>query len=438
MKTLNKIPVKRMERAGKLLRTGVKIGENYLKYYGSRFFKEEGTAREALDENNARDIYDSLKELKGSALKVAQMLSMERGMLPEAYVEKFSLSQFSVPPLSGALVKKTFRKYFGKNPEQIFDEFSPEAVNAATIGQVHKAKKKGKELAVKIQYPGVKDSISSDLKMVKPVAMKMFNIRKEGSEKYFKEVEDKLMEETDYTLELKRSMQFAEDCKPLPHIRFPRYYPKYSCDKILTMDWMHGIHFSEFIKENPDQKLRNQIGQTLWDFYMYQVHALKRLHADPHPGNFLVSKDHQLLVIDFGCMKEIPEDFYRSYFLGLASAKSFHDEALFEQKLYELEMILPGDSPKEKAFLKTLFGEMVKTFTEPLRSETFDFSNNAFFDKITNLGQHYARLGEMRAMNTNRGSQHFIYVNRTFLGLYNLMHALKAEGIKINQFRDFL
>src|SRR5699024_4737917 len=126
MKTLDKIPTKRIERAGKLLRTGVKIGGNYLKYYGSKMVGEEVAAKETLDHNNARDIYDSLKELKGSALKVAQMLSMEQGILPSAYVEKFSLSQFSVPPLSGALVKKTFRKYFGKNPEQIFDKFSPE------------------------------------------------------------------------------------------------------------------------------------------------------------------------------------------------------------------------------------------------------------------------------------------------------------------------
>lgn len=438
MKTLDKIPTKRVERAGKLIRTGVKIGGNYLKYYGSKIIKEEGSAKETLDKNNARDIYDSLKELKGSALKVAQMLSMEKGMLPSAYVEKFSLSQFSVPPLSGALVKKTFRKYFGKNPGQLFDKFSSEAVNAATIGQVHKAVKDGKELAVKIQYPGVKDSISSDLRMVKPIAMRMFNIKKEGSEKYFKEVEDKLMEETDYTLELRRSMQFAHECKKLPNIQFPKYYPEYSCDRILTMDWMNGLHLSEFLKEDPPQKIRNLLGQTLWDFYMYQVHALKKLHADPHPGNFLVSKDHQLLVIDFGCIKEIPDGFYESYFLGLADAKSFQDEALFEKKLYELDMILPEDSHREKEFLKTLFSEMVEAFTKPLRSEIFDFSNDAFFERIADLGQHYARLGEMRSMNTNRGSKHFIYVNRTFFGLYNLMHELKAEKVKINRFRDFL
>lgn len=204
MKTLDKIPTGKIERTGSLLKAGAKVGVNYLKYYGNKITKDEDEARKILNEDNATDIYDSLKELKGSALKIAQMLSMEKNILPQAYVEKFSLSQFSVPPLSGALVKKTFRKYFGKNPENIFDDFSPESVNAASIGQVHKAKKGTQNLAVKIQYPGVQESISSDLKMVKPIAMKMFNIKKEGSEAYFQEVEEKLFEETNYELELIR------------------------------------------------------------------------------------------------------------------------------------------------------------------------------------------------------------------------------------------
>lgn len=216
------------------------------------------------------------------------------------YVEKFSLSLFLVPPLSGALVKKTFRKYFGKNQEDIFDEFSAESVNAESIGQVHTTKKDGKKLAVKIQYPGVRESISSDLKMVKPIAMKMFNIKKEGSKSYFQEVEDKLFEETDYNLELKRNQHFAEECSHLPNVNFPLYYPEFSFEKIITMDWMLGIHFSEFTKKQNSQEDLNKIGQTLWDFYMYQMHILKKIHADPQPGNFLISENKELLFIDFG------------------------------------------------------------------------------------------------------------------------------------------
>jgi len=437
MKTLDKIPTGKIERTGSLLKAGAKVGVNYLKYYGNKITKDEGEARKILNEDNASDIYDSLKELKGSALKVAQMLSMEKNMLPAAYVEKFSLSQFSVPPLSGALVKKTFRKSFGKNPEDLYDEFSAESVNAASIGQVHKARKNGKELAVKIQYPGVRESITSDLKMVKPIAMKMFNIKKEGSESYFHEVENKLYEETDYTLELKRSQQFAQACSHLPNLLFPVYYPEFSSEKIITMDWMQGIHFSEFTKQPHTQEELNLTGQTLWDFYMYQMHILKKVHADPHPGNFLISADNKLSVIDFGCIKEIPEDFYIPYF-ELAKEENLRNPEVFMEMLYTLEILREEDSPKEKEFFSKLFYELLELFTRPFNREVFDFSDESFFREIADLGQRYSRISDMKGMNTNRGSKHFIYLNRTFFGLYNMMHDLKSKGIIINNYRHFI
>lgn len=437
MKTLDKIPTGKIERTGSLLKAGAKVGVNYLKYYGNKITKDGDEARKILNQDNAADIYDSLKELKGSALKVAQMLSMEKNILPMEYVEKFSLSQFSVPPLSGALVRKTFRKYFGKNPEEIFDEFSAESVNAASIGQVHTAKKKDKKLAVKIQYPGVRESISSDLKMVKPIAMKMFNIKKEGSESYFQEVEDKLFEETDYNLELKRSQHFAEECRHLPNIKFPEYYPEFSCEKIITMDWMSGIHFSEFTRKENAQEDLNKIGQTLWDFYMYQMHILKKVHADPHPGNFLISENKELLVIDFGCIKEIPEDFYIPYF-ELAKEENLKNPGIFREKLFTLEILRDEDSAHEQEFFSKLFYELLELFTRPFNRETFDFSDESFFQEIADLGQRYAKISDMKGMNTNRGSKHFIYLNRTFFGLYNMMHDLKAKDVAINHFKNFI
>lgn len=437
MKTLDRIPTKKYERTGSLLKTGAKLGRNYIRYYGDKLTQDEQSAKKSLNKANAEDVYDSLKTLKGSALKIAQMLSMEKNIMPEDFVEKFSLAQFSVPPLSSALVRKTFRRYFGKDPEDLFDEFTADSVNAASIGQVHKAKKNGREMAVKIQYPGVRDSIASDLKMVKPVAMKMFNIKKEGSEQYFEEVEDKLTEETDYTLELERSQQFERECRHLPNIRIPKYYPELSCDRILTMDWMHGIHFSEFLEEEHSQETLNALGQTLWDFYMYQLHVLKKLHADPHPGNFLISDDHELLVIDFGCVKEIPDDFYEPYF-ELADPNTLQDPEKFEQKLKELDVLLPEDTPEERLFFTKVFHDMLALFIRPYQAETFDFSDDGFFEQIAHLGQRYSQMSEMYTMNTNRGSRHFIYMNRTFFGLFNMMHELNAQTIEVNHYKAFL
>ena len=201
MKTQDKIPTSKVARATQFVKTGVKIGGNYLKYNVKKIMDPTIT-KDELHQDNANDVYESLSELKGSALKVAQMLSMDKGMLPGAYTDKFQMSQYSAPPLSGPLVVKTFRNYFGKSPSQLFDTFDIESLNAASIGQVHLATKDGKKLAVKIQYPGVADSISSDLKMVRPMATVLFGLGEKDVERYTEEVESKLLEETDYELEL--------------------------------------------------------------------------------------------------------------------------------------------------------------------------------------------------------------------------------------------
>ena len=433
MKTIDSIPTSKIQRASKLIQTGAKVGVNYIKYYGEKITKTEEEAKENLNASNAEDIYDGLKQLKGSALKVAQMLSMEKSILPQAYVDKFSLAQFSVPPLSAPLVTKTFKNYFGKSPNEIYDTFNHNSVNAASIGQVHLAEKDGKKLAVKIQYPGVAESISSDLALVKPIAIKMFNIKGKDSDKYFKEVENKLIEETNYINEVEQSIAMAEACKDLPNLAFPKYYKELSTDRIITMDWMEGEHLSEFTAHNTNQELSNTIGQALWDFYMFQMHRLKRVHADPHPGNFLISKDEKLVALDFGCIKIIPEEFYVPYF-ELAKKESIENPTLFKEKLFELEILKQEDSKEEQEFFYEMFHELLSIFTAPFHSEIFDFSDTTFFGKIADLGERYSKNTELRKMNGNRGSQHFIYINRTFFGLYNLMHDLKAKEVKINNF----
>jgi predicted unusual protein kinase regulating ubiquinone biosynthesis (AarF/ABC1/UbiB family) len=433
MKTIDSIPITKISRATKLVSTGAKVGVNYIKYYGDKLVKTEEQAKERLNQNNAEDIYDSLKQLKGSALKVAQMLSMEKSILPQAYVEKFSLSQFSVPPLSPPLVLKTFKKYFGKQPNELFDTFNATSVNAASIGQVHTAEKDGKKFAVKIQYPGVAESIASDLALVKPIAIKMFNIKGKDSDKYFKEVEDKLVEETNYLLEIEQSKAVAEACKHIPNLKFPDYYPEFSSERIITMDYMHGKHLSEFAPDNDDQELSNKLGQALWDFYMFQIHKLRKVHADPHPGNFLISPEGELIALDFGCMKSIPDDFYVPYF-ELAKKESLENKAYFMKKLYELEILRSDDTPEEVKFFSNMFYELLSLFTRPFHSETFDFSDPEFFNEVGEMGQRYSKSTELRNMNGNRGSKHFIYINRTFFGLYNLMFDLKAENVKINNF----
>lgn len=429
----SRIPTSKVKRAARILGTGAKVGGNYIKYYAKKAVNPE-LSKETLHADNAEDIYASLSKLKGSALKVAQMMSMDNAVLPKAYQDKFALAQYSAPPLSYPLVLKTFQQYFGHKPLDLFDEFSRDAVHAASIGQVHRAKKNDLPLAVKIQYPGVAESISSDLKLVKPLAAQLFNMKSADLNRYMEEVESKLLEETDYVHELQSGTEIGDACAFIPGLRFPHYYPEWSNKRILTMDWIDGQMLPVFLKSDPPQDVRNRIGQAMWDFFLFQMKTLRKVHADPHPGNFIIDKDHNLCVIDFGCIKEIPSDFFDTYF-QLLKPEVLANEALLEELYEHLELFKPEDTPKEKTLLKEVYMDMITLLGLPFQSETFDFSDEHYFQKLFGLGENISQNKELRKMNNARGSKHGIYVMRTFFGLYSLLHQLKAN-VRLNYTLD--
>lgn len=425
MKKQESIPTSKVARATKFIQTGVKVGGNYLKHYAKKLVNPK-LSKEELHESNAEDIYKTLSQLKGSALKVAQMMSMDKNVLPKAYVDRFTMAQYSAPPLSYPLVVKIFKQYLGKAPNEIFDTFSKDAINAASIGQVHQATLKGKKFAVKIQYPGVAESIKSDLRMVKPFAVRLLNMNEKDIDLYMQEVESKLLEEADYELELKRSLEISRACSHLSDLFFANYYPEYSCKKILTMDWLEGKHLPEFLKTNPSQDVCNRIGQALWNFYDYQIHTLRAVHADPHPGNFLLTPEGKVGVIDFGCIKEIPQEYYNNYFIVI-NPHLLKNEAILLQTFKNLGFILPQDTPEQQALFAKLFKGMIELLGKPFHNETFDFGDEGYFRKIYEYAESLARTEELRKANQARGSRHGLYINRTYFGLYSILNQLKAH-----------
>jgi predicted unusual protein kinase regulating ubiquinone biosynthesis (AarF/ABC1/UbiB family) len=424
MNEQNKIPTGKVQRAAKLIGTGAKVGGNYVKYIAKKVIGDEN-AREELNEANAEDIYKSLSELKGSALKVAQIMSMDKNILPQAMQDKFSLAQYSAPPLSYPLVVKTFQQYFNMPPTELFDSFTKNAVNAASIGQVHKATKEGKALAVKVQYPGVADSVKSDLRMVKPVAMSMLGLREGEVKPYFEEVEAKLLEETDYDLELKQSMEMAEKCAALDGFVFPKYYPEWSSKRILTMDWIEGKHMKEFLATNPSQEVRNLIGQRLWDLYDFQVNTVRAIHADPHPGNFIITENNEIGLIDFGCIKRIPSDFYQRYF-QLINRSVINDDSQLRELYFDLEFIYRDESEEAQTMFFDVFKSTMNLLTRPFMSDKFDFADESYFKELYDMGESLKSRKELRKNGLARGSRHILYINRTYFGLFALLNELKA------------
>jgi predicted unusual protein kinase regulating ubiquinone biosynthesis (AarF/ABC1/UbiB family) len=436
MKSLDHIPQTKLQRASKLLKVGAQVGTNYVKYLGNRVVTNEEKARKKLNEANASDIYDGLSELKGSALKMAQMLSMDDGILPKEYVEKFSLAQFRVPPLSAPLARKTFKNALNSYPEEVFTRFQKESSYAASVGQVHEAWIDEKKYAVKIQYPGVAESIVSDLRLVKPIALRMLKLKKEDVADYFNEVQEKLLEETNYLLEQESLIEARSLSKPLKNILIPEVNKELSSRNVLTMEWMDGEHLSEYVKQELDQRKRNEVAQALWDFFQYHIHVHQKVHADPHPGNFKVNKNNELVVLDFGCMKEIPLDFYQSFF-KLAEIENIQNEATFLAVLKELQLINDSDTEDDLEAIKATFRTLLTIMNKPYQYETFDFSDPEYFKQLLILGNELKDNKALKELKGKRGSRHFLYVNRTLIGLLGLMNLLQAGEIIVQNYKKY-
>jgi predicted unusual protein kinase regulating ubiquinone biosynthesis (AarF/ABC1/UbiB family) len=409
---------------------GARVGMNYLKHYGRSMVggKDESNLRrlrEELDEKNAEAVYDTFSKLKGGPLKLAQMLSIDKNLLPAAYARQFAQAQSSVPPLSYPLVAQTFRREFGKGPEELFEHFEKKASHGASIGQVHRARRKGRDLAVKVQYPGVARSLKSDLAVVKPIALRILGLREADVDSYFREVETRLLEETDYRHELERSVELTKASAHLEGVRFPGYHPELSTGRILTSDWIDGTPLDRFADGGATQTERDTIGQALWDFYAHQVHDLMLFHADPHPGNFLVKND-ELWVLDFGCTKKISEEFYRKQFRFL-DPRLERDPALLQQALRDLNVILPEDGPEEISMITSLCMVWLELLARPFRSGIFNFGDPEFLKAIYDLGEENRRADHLRTMRGQRGSPDTIYVNRAFFGLYSLLGRIGAR-----------
>lgn len=409
---------------------GARVGVNYLKHYGRAMVGTKDEARrrrlrEELDERNAEAVFETFSKLKGGPLKLAQMLSIDKNLLPAAYARQFAQAQSSVPPLSYPLVAQTFRREFGKAPEELFDHFEKKASHGASIGQVHRARRKGRDFAVKVQYPGVARSLKSDLAVVKPIALRLLGLREADVDSYFREVETRLLEETDYRHELARSVELTQASTHLEGVRFPAYHPELSTGRILTSDWIDGMPLDRFADCGADQRKRDRIGQALWDFYSHQVHGLMLFHADPHPGNFLV-KEGELWVLDFGCTKKISEEFYRRQFRFL-DPRLEHDPALLQEAMRDLDVILPGDGPGEIATITALCMTWLELLARPFREGIFDFGDPGFLNAIYEMGEENRRADHLRTMRGQRGSPDTIYVNRAFFGLYSLLGRLRAR-----------
>ena len=268
---------------GKIARTGVasiaaaRVGLGELGHRIKRpFLSTENVKKEKeiLDDKNAKILFNTLSQLRGTALKIAQMLGMEQGLLPESYRKELSKSFHQVPPLNRVLVRKVMLEELNQNPETAYEQFDTTAFAAASLGQVHKATTKDhKNVAVKVQYPGISVSIESDMTLIRGIAHGLSNTKLILQS--IGEIEERLKEEIDYRIEAKNTLWFKENVT-LKGISIPHVYPELSTQKILTTELIQGLHLSQWLDTNPSQESRNLAAQR----YKFKTQKFLNILAD--------------------------------------------------------------------------------------------------------------------------------------------------------------
>lgn len=409
-------PSRKLDRGKIVAKTGLKVGKNYAKFYAGKMLGKNQSVqdREQLHNRNATEIFGELTKLRGTALKLAQSLSMDTGLLPEQFIDVMSNAQYRVPPMNRALVRTIIKREFGNYPEQLFAHFEGEALAAASIGQVHLATlASGEKVAVKLQYPNVRDTIKSDLAMIKPIVSRI--VTNTDLQPYFEEVEGKLLEETDYLHE-GRQLELFADLFSHPQIVTPAYFPEYSTERVITMGFLEGQHLDSYLKSKPEQESKNHFGQLLWDVFHQQI-ANRRytLHADIHPGNFLFREDGLLGVLDFGCVKTFPPDFLQSFMKMIPAHLENNEEAL--RLLYRDTDIITQSEFEEgsRKDLTDFFSRFGRTLLKPYHGDFFDFRDQQFREVLNETLK--AATGYQEA----RGSRHFIFINKVIMGMYSLL-----------------
>lgn len=413
-------PASKFDRGKIFAKTGLKVGANYARYLKDRVTNRKGdkTAQKAaLNTQNAKDIYAELTKLRGTALKLAQSMSMDTGVLPDEFMDVMAQAQYKVPPMNQALVRKRIRDGLGRYPELLFDSFQGDAIAAASIGQVHRATlSDGRDVAVKVQYPNIRNTIESDL----TVARQLFGRLVNGPylDEYFEEVRSMLMLETDYENEA-ANIDFFADQYDYESVVTPEAVHEYTSKTVLTMTFVEGQHMEEFLAAQPGQERRNHFGQLLWDFVHDQIASnYCTLHADAHPGNFLFRDDGRLGVIDFGCVKRFPQNF-RDDMLRLWNARIHDDQDAIDAMLHKLDILHDEMNASTRERVTSFFERFGRLIVRPYRSDTFDFGDDAFYDELKACFKEGSQLRE------TSGSHHFIFINKVLVGLFSLMAQLR-------------
>ena len=425
-------------RARRMLSVGgltTSVGGSYLWQALKRPFQST-TQREAtlLDTHirNARRVVERSKELRGAFMKMAQLLSMRQDLFPAEALEVLSVVQSSVPPMPWAKVRRVLAAELGGPPEERFASIEHEAFAAASLGQVHRAELRGgRPVVVKVQYPGVADTVHQDIRNVRAL-VRVFDaiahdvMRQDvDSKEVVRELEERLAEELDYRREADNVERFRTLLASDHEVIIPRVHRKLSAGRVLTMDRLEGYPLQDIMAPGVDQELKDWVGVKLFRLLWRQLLEFGVLHADPHPGNYLVTHHPRIGILDFGSVR-VFEPEVRLGYLRMSRGLLAGDDAVAGAAAADLGFIQHGDDPAP-------FLELLRVVCEPiLVDRPYDPRDYDVMERGLRASQITLSHGLYRAPG------HQVFLLRALLGLDGCLRTFGTVRNWHRLFRDIV
>ena len=405
-------------RLGKL---GFSLMVSYVGYQAQNLLLGEGERAQRqvrFQQRASRRVRDELGTLKGAVMKLGQLLSMQSHILPEGAWQELAHLQMRAPGMHASLARAQFKSALGKYPEEAFREFDPEPFAAASLGQVHRAiTLDGEKVAVKTQYPAIRSAIENDFKLLRSATLPG-NLTGHLPVALLNEIQRGFLEETDYLHEADNLDFFRQALSSLSYLAIPRVYRELTSDCVLTMSYLQGETVEDFLKRKPSSALRDLIGTRLVEMYYTQLHWLKAIHADHHPGNYLFRADGRIGLVDFGCVKRITFDI--SDLLHCCSRQTWRQGEPAGRHVVKL--IFGPDVPYKRA-RKIL----------PALDQAADilYAPSSSASRVVNFGQprmlEILTQSMVQALRDRVTNPEFAFISRADLGLYHLLHQLGAR-----------
>ena len=380
--------------------------------------KERGE-KKALEKSAAR-IAETLGELKGAAMKVGQLLATDPELLPDEVAAKLATLQHSAPPMDAATVRAVVAEALGAPIEDVFASFSEAPIGAASIGQVHRAvTKDGQAVAVKVQYPGIAATIRDDMKNVGALLnLARAKIPRERVDAYVEEMTRVIEQESDYLNEAANLERFQLVLKDVEGVRVPIPIHELTRKNVLVMELVEGARLSEWL-ETAAPADRQRAGERLLRAYLHMMHRHGALHADPHPGNFLVDEQGRIAILDLGCVRDYPLDFTDGL-IELLARLWRHDVDALQEQWRKLGFLDDGIDPD------VVYEWLVLVFEPLLVDKVFDFGTWRVQEKAI------AFVKEMPQIIGFAAPKEIVFYTRVLAGLRGL---LAKSGVQANTYR---